>query len=475
VKRYIKKIKKYVSKNKFLVILLLVVFLVHLVFLPGFHEIWWDSGVYLGMGKYLFSGGSAGLWEHIRPPLLPFLLGLVWLVGLPVKLSGMFLELLFSLGAVFLFYEITKYYFREEVALLASVIFSFSSIFFFLSFHLYTEIPALFFVMLGIYLFIKKKYYFAGGACALAFLTKFPAGMFLGILLLVLLLNKEIKNSLKVCAGFVIPLAPVLIAYAAIYSNLFLPFIEARTAILEVLGCNVLRFKPWWQYFSWIYSESILHLFAFIGLIAYFADFKKKKLLPLLCLLVPLIYFSQLHCRDYRYLVLFIPFVVVFSALGIVYLLDLLKKYRQQVFTIVLLLVLGFSVFKCVLFYVNNENINANPIAEAYFSYLQDKDTSGEVWTSNPVVSFYTDASLNKIYYPVYDEKVSADFYSYLSKNAGQICYVLLDNCGGGIICAPNDSVCKQKNKQMFDFLEANFKKVYAESYGDCFYKIYKN
>ncbi|MBW3004232.1 glycosyltransferase family 39 protein [Candidatus Woesearchaeota archaeon] len=469
------KIQRYIKKNKAFVILLVVVFLIHLVFITGFHEIWWDSGVYLGMGKYLFSGGAAGLWEHIRPPLLPAVLGFIWFIGLPVQFSGMLLELLFSLGAVVLFYEIAKYYFKEKVALIASAIFSFSSIFFFLSFHLYTEVPALFFVLLAIYLFIQKKYYFAGALCALAFLTKFPAGMFFGILLLVLLLNKEIKNSLKLCAGFAVPLAPVLIAYALVYGNPLVPFIEARQAISEVLGCNVLRFKPWWQYFSWIYSESILHLFAVIGLIAYFTDFKKKNLLPLFCLVLPFIYFSQMHCRDYRYLALFIPFVALFSALGIVYVLDLLKKYPKKIFAIALLLILGFSVFTGVLFYVGNENTNTNPAAEIYFTYLQDKDISGEVWTSNPTVSFYTDAPLNKIYYPVYGEEASTDFYNYLRSKTRDIEYVLLDNCGGGIICGPDDSVCEEKNVQMLEFLDENFNKVYDEKYGDCFYLIYRN
>lgn len=470
------KIKKYFRKNKHFVVLVFLVFLVHLVFLPGFHEIWWDSGVYLGMGKYLFSGGSAGLWEHIRPPLLPIFLGFIWFIGLPVQLSGMILELLFSLGAIFLFYEVTKHYFRERVALLASALFSFSSIFFFLGFHLYTEIPALFFALLGIYCFVKKKYYFAGAGCALAFLAKFPAGMFFGILLLVLLLNKEIKDSLKVFAGFLIPLVPVLIVHFVVYGCPLLPFLEARRAISEVLGCNVLRFKPWWQYFFWIYSESILHLFAFIGLIAYFSDFKRKNLLPLLCLLVPFVYFSQMHCRDYRYLALFIPFVAVFSALGIVYLVDFLGRHKaRKAFVIVFLLVLGFSAFKGALFYIGNENINSNPAAEGYFGFLEGKDVSGEVWTSNPVISFYTGASLDKIYYPVYDGEVSADFYNYLDKNSEKIEYVLLDNCGGGIICAPDDSVCSEKNKQMLAFLDKNFDKAYDESYGDCFYLIYKN
>ncbi len=466
---------QYLKKNKTFVILLLVVFLVHLVFLSGFNEIWWDSGVYAGMGKYLFSGGGSGLWEHIRPPLLPALLGFIWFIGLPLQISGMILELLFSLGAIILFYEVAKYYFKEKIALIASALFSFSSIFFFLSFQLYTEIPALFFILLAVYLFIQKRYYFAGAGCALALLAKFPAGIFLPVLILVLLLNKKIKNSLKMSAGFVIPLAPVLIAYAFIYGNSLLPFIEAKQAISEVLGCNVLRFKPWWQYFSWVYSESVLHLFAFIGLIAYFSNFKKKNLPPLLCLAFPFIYFSQLHCRDYRYLILFIPFVAMFSALGIVYLIDSFKKYKKQIFIIVLLIILGFSIFQGALFYINNENMNKNPAAEDYFSYLKDKDVSREVWTSNPVISFYTDAPLNKIYYPVYDDEVSADFYNYLNKKSENIEYVLLDNCGGGIICPSDEVACEEKNKQMLEFLDANFNKVYDETYGACFYLIYKN
>ena len=174
---------QFLKKNKTLVILLTVVFLVHLVFLSGFHEIWWDSGVYAGMGKYLFSGGSSGLWENIRPPVLPALLGFIWFIGIPLQISGMILELLFSLGAVVLLYNITRYYFKEKVALIASAIFAFSAIFFYLSFHLYTEVPALFFVLLGIYLFTKKSYYFSGFSLFAAFLTKYPAGMFLAILL----------------------------------------------------------------------------------------------------------------------------------------------------------------------------------------------------------------------------------------------------------------------------------------------------
>ena len=469
------KMKEFLKQNKVFLALLFVVFLVHLVFFAGFHEILWDSGVYVGMGKFLFSGGSAGLWEHIRPPFWPAVLGLLWFLGLGSAIFGLILELLLSLGAVVLLYQITKHYFKEPAALFASAIFSFSSIFFYLGFHLYTEVPAVFFVLLSVYLFIRKRFYWSGFAVALAFLSKFPAGMFLLVLLFVLLLDKDIKSSLKLSTGFLIPVIPVLIAYQIVYSSAMFPFLEAREVILRVLGCNVLRFRPWWHYFYLIYSENVLNLFAIAGLFAFFVKFKKDKLLPLLCLAVPLVYFSQMHCRDYRYLVLFIPFVAMFSSLGIIFLLDKIKSHKKQVFTIVLIAVLGFSVFNGVRFYINKEVVVTNPAAEGYFRFLEHKDVSGEIWSSNPVVAVYTDAKVDKIYYPVYDAGISADFYNYLTKHTENVEYVFLDNCGGGIICRPDDAVCEEKNKDLRDFLDANLKKVYDEEYGRCFYLVYKN
>jgi len=467
--------KQYLQKNKQIFVLLFVIFLIHLIFFFGFHELWWDSGVYTAMGKYLFSAGSSGFWEHIRPPLLPAILGFFWFLGLDVALCGRILEVLFSLGAVFLLYNITKHYFNEKSALFASAIFAFSSIFFYMSFQLYTEIPAVFFILLAVYLLIKKKYYWSGAFIALAFLVKFPAGLFLIVLLLALLLNKDFRNSAKLFAGFLIPVLPVLIAYHVVHGNALLPFIDARDAIQKVVGCNILRFKPWWQYTFWIISENALNLFAVIGIIGYLKDFKKSKLLPLLCLAVPLIYFSQMHCRDHRYLILFIPFVAMFSGLGITYFLREFMQRKMQVFAGALLLVMGFSIFSGVSFYLNNDVVVTNPSSEKYFKFLDKKSISGEVWSSNPTIAFYTDAKIEKMYYPVYDGGVSTDFYNYLANNSDNIQYIFLDNCGGGIICAETDSVCISQNNKTIEFLDSNFKKALDETYGNCFYTIYEN
>lgn len=465
------KMLSFFSKYNSILIILVVALVMHLVFLPGFHEVWWDSGVYAGMGKHIFSAGSSGLWEHIRPPVLPFMLGLLWFFNLDLFIFGEVLMLAFSLGCVFLLYLIAKQYFDEKTALLSAALFAFSSIFFYLSFHLYSEIPALFFVLLSMYLFGLKRFYSAGFFMAIAFLSKFPAGVFIAVLGIVLLLGKDIKGLLKLGVGFAIPVIPVLIAYQVFYGNALLPFIEARQTILTVLGCNVLRYKPWWHYFQVIFTENYLHVFALAGLLAYFISFKKSRLLPLLALAVPLAYFSQMHCRDYRYLTVFIPFVALFTGFGISW----LARKSEKLFGIALIIVLGFSMFSCVLFYVSNENTKYVAEELGYFKYLEGRKVAGEIWSANPSIAFFTDAKINKIYYPIYNKGISTTFNTYVKENSEKIEYVLLDNCGGGIICPPDEPACETETSSTIKFLEDNFDEVYSEKKGRCWYRIFKN
>ncbi|MEM4263661.1 MAG: glycosyltransferase family 39 protein [Candidatus Woesearchaeota archaeon] len=461
----------FFSRHRNILIIILLALVLHLVFLPGFHELWWDSGVYVGMGKYIFSAGQSGLWEHIRPPILPFMLGSLWFLGLDILFFGELLQLLLSLGAIFIFYQIVQHYFDEKTATISAILFAFSSIFFYLSFHLYSEVPTIFFILLSIYLFAIRRLYLAGFFMAIACLTKFPAGIFIVVLGIALFLNKDIKGILKLVIGFIIPMLPVLILYQVFYGNALLPFLEARRTILNVLGCNVLRYKPWWHYFQMIFVENYLHIFALLGLAVYFANFKKSRLLPLLALFVPLIYFSQMHCRDYRYLTVFIPFVCLFSGLGISW----LARKSSKLYDIILVLVIGISVFNCALFFIGNEVTSYDDASIGYFKYLQGKIVRGEVWSANPVISFFTDAKINKIYYPIYDTGVSKTFNTYLIESIGNIEYVFLDNCGGGIICPPGDLECEKETNFTIKFLETTFEKVYDAKKEKCWYVIFRN
>ena len=57
---------------------LFLIFKLSLLF--TYHDTRWDESVYMGMGKYIYSNGQIGLWEDIRPIVLPLILGLFWKV-----------------------------------------------------------------------------------------------------------------------------------------------------------------------------------------------------------------------------------------------------------------------------------------------------------------------------------------------------------------------------------------------------------
>jgi hypothetical protein len=341
----------------------------------------------------------------------------------------------------------------------------------YLSYHLYTEIPALFFVLFAIFSFDRRFYALAGFSAALAFLTKFPAGLFFAAILLVLLLKKQFKDSIRFTIAFLIPAVLFFIFNFFMYGNFLIPLIDAKLNILTVIGCNLLREQPWWFYFAMIFRENWFNVFALPGLFLFFRKFRFKRLLPVFCLLFPLIYFSSMHCRDYRYLMLFIPFVALFSGFGISYFLE----KREKAFFFIIIMLLGFSVFKAVWFISDNEIMIKSPASQGYFNFLKDKNAVGEVWTVNPVVSAYSDFPLKKIYYPIYDEDSSVLFYDYLMINDYHIQYVFLDNCGGGILCYPTDKVCAVQRRQTLEYLEKNFNKVYNEKSGRCAYVVYEN
>lgn len=462
--------KKQTFSTAFLIILFLALVL-RLIFAFGFHEIWWDSGVYIGMGKTIFSGGESGLYEHIRPPLVPLVLGSFWSLGLDPALFGRLFEIALMLGIVALTYLLAKEWFNEKIALLSSLIIAVSPIFFYLSFHQYTEIPSAFFALLALFFLVKKQYIWSGISVGLCFLSKFPAGIMLVVIGLFLLIHKQWKEGLLVGVGFSLPVIPYLISNWIYFGNPIGPLLAAQDAINRALGCNVIRAQPWWQYFNWlIFSETKLHLFSLVGGFVLVKNWNKKWTLFTLCLIVPFAYFLPLSCRDYRYLTLFLPFFAMLTSLGIVYLFEKITK-KQKWFYVLLLVLFVWMAHTTWLFYHANERTSYNPAEEQYFNY--DFATDKEIWTSNPIHAAYADLKLHKLYYPIYDEGLAGDFYDYLQQNPDKIGAVALDNCGGGIICPPNDSVCQQRTEQTISYLDSTMNRNLDLEYGRCWYKIW--
>lgn len=463
----------FFRENFWIFLILLVSFVVHLFFFFDHHPLWWDSGVYLGMGKYIFSFGTVGLWEHIRPILWPIILGFFWKFSLPVVFFARFLQLFMFLSSVFLVYLIAKKFYSKYAALIAASLLASSSILFYLSFHIYTEIPAMFFLLLSYFFFIEKRFFWSGVFVSLSFLTKFPMGIFAVILFSFISFKKKRKLFFDFIFGLFVVLFPFFLSNLIFYGNFFGGVLDASSVIRKVLGCNVLRPQPWYYYFFLLFFyENKFFLVSVLGLFNRF----RKSFLIIVSAVLPLLYFMSLSCRDYRYLVVFLPFAALLVGSGFDFVFSRFKKKKYLIsFVLILLVAVSFIGYRNSLnFYSDNEESFIQE-QQDYFSYLSDKSVSGAVWTSNPSLSAYSDVLLSKIYYPIYDADVSRDFFDYLKENTVHIEFVFLDNCGGGIICHPDDVVCEQRNDELISFLDDNFDLVFDKSHGRCWYKIYRN
>ena len=86
---------RVLKRHKVFLIIFLLFIVVKIFSLFVSHDIWWDSSVYLGIGKYIYSSGEAGLWEPSRPLVWPLMLGFFWEMG--YVFFGKLLVVFFSL------------------------------------------------------------------------------------------------------------------------------------------------------------------------------------------------------------------------------------------------------------------------------------------------------------------------------------------------------------------------------------------
>ena len=176
-------------KNNWIIISILIIALVfRLVHLNQNFNLWWDSSIYLGVSKYIYTLGSSGIWEPYRPLIHPILLGFFWKIGANVVWVGKFLDLIFSLTTIILSYKIAKRVYSKKAAYYTAFILAIAPLSIMFTGLILTEPLALTLCLAAVYLFInretilpswKNKYknLMIGTIFAIAALTKFPLAM----------------------------------------------------------------------------------------------------------------------------------------------------------------------------------------------------------------------------------------------------------------------------------------------------------
>ncbi|MEM3122199.1 MAG: glycosyltransferase family 39 protein [Candidatus Pacearchaeota archaeon] len=437
-------------------------------------EIRWDEAVYMSMGKYLFSFGEIGFWEPLRPILLPIINGFIWFLSLNQVLVGEIIMILFSTGSLIVFYKLLSEFYDKKFSLFSTAIFAITPIFFYHGFYVFTEIPSLFFGLLSLYCFIKSRFFIAGIFSSLAFLTRFPQGIFFACIFLFLfweIYKKKAKFShlSNLILGFALPLLFFLTFNGLFYTNLsiqdrfFYPFSEAskyQYSPLDNIKDPLLNIA---YYFYEIPKDNLILLLSFVSIFFILKEKNHQKKLAFVFLLFLILWFSyhlSINNKQLRFAIAVVPMLSYFSTTFLFLLFNKINKYQRFVLIALISLLAISIIIKDINFIFWREKIPENVVR--YYSYFSNKE--GYIAISDPVAGVFMDKKLEIIYdnpYVFYDSINKKDFD-----------YIL--HSSHSLYCESYDEACIQKIVEINTKLNSDFSIIYETTNGKNIMRIYE-
>ncbi len=432
----------YKKKDFLLFSLLLLFFLGLCIFfiLTRHHDIHWDEAVYISMGKYLYSLGTEGLFESIRPLGLPLVLGFFWMIGLGEIFVYQTIIFLFALGTLLLVYLLGKELFSFEAGLFAALILVLTPVFFQNSISIMTEIPATFFVLLSLFLFVTQKNPFLIGlAAATAFLFRFPAGLLLPTLFFLLFIRHEhSRKKIIDCCFFAIGSMTALFPFfafnyfqyrldtATFFDAIFRPLIlgggHAANPAHAVSG---LWQNTFYYVIELVRNNPLLLLGFFGGIFFLFSkEEKRNHCLLFVPLFIFFVYFTSIVNKQLRFAVLFLPFLALFTGDVLQRILTFIPGNLKKIMFCLILFypLLTFSFFPTLTLVYRFYPQEPLAIENEYYSYFTGY-SDVTLLTTEPYFTAYSDGLLAHPYYnnltdaaEIYDKyKDDADYVVFTS------------------------------------------------------------
>jgi len=327
------KLRRVLKQPLFYLIILIIS--IKLIFiLTRYHLIIWDEAVYLGMGKWIYSGGKIGIWETIRPIGLPLLLGIFWKMGWNYIVSADIIMMVFSAGAVVMTYLIAEALFNKKIATITGLLTLFSPIFFHNSQKIMTGIPSLFFTLVALYLIIRKKYLIAGLYSGTSLIFRFPSALiFIAINLIFLYEYVKTKGwkisfdkILKYNITFFIVISIYFLYNKITYGSFLEPLILAGQH-QSVAARNIDGLIHGIFYYP--YTLIITNILLVFALVPVFIRPKEKKMYFILIpLIVFFFYFSIIPHKQPRFALIFLPYFIIIATIGFFNLIRFIKDYK---------------------------------------------------------------------------------------------------------------------------------------------------
>lgn len=383
---------------------------------------WWDEGIYVGMGKSLFSNDSAGMWEWFRPVALPVVAGVGWLVGFGLAQLRL-LVVLSALATIYLTYLIGRRVFGDKTGLLAAALLAFTPLFAGHAFLFSTDIPSTFLALLAVYILTKAisnaRVFYAGVLTGLAFVTRFPQAL-LAIVVVVTLFaklfsknGKAAKNGrmedLMFAAVFV---ASALLAVMPYFAFNQMTCVNCGSVLAPLSEAQAIVSGYEWRY-AWGYgyyaaellAQNFFLVFSLVALPACLLAWKKdyRKFLVALAFLAFFAYFTILGHKEVRYALVFLPYLALLSASGLLSVAEGLRKRIRFVDGKVILncsiavLVVAYAVFASATVLAGGFDFSQSSKAtalHAVFEQAQRVPTNVPVYSTTAAVSAYADNKL---------------------------------------------------------------------------------
>ncbi len=321
---------------------------------------------YIEIGKFLFSHGTVGMWEIARPIGLPIILGSFWKIGINPYAAGEVTAVIVSMALLVL-----VHFFSEEIrprtGIIASTILAATGVFFSNSALPITDIISTFFAVLSLFLIYRAKanhqYFIAGSVIALGFMFHFPQGLLLVVGMIAVAIKffyeptlfkygkskqklgervvTAIERMFSIGGGFFLITVPYLVCNYYFYHNAFLPFIQgvAVVKLYPILYQN----GPLFYFITVLKADPIFVLALLpIGLL-WKKEWRTKGLFILITAIVLVGgYFTYQVHKEARYVLVFLPYIAMLSAFGIVYILEYFKLPQLLFFG--LFFIIGFMV-----------------------------------------------------------------------------------------------------------------------------------
>jgi 4-amino-4-deoxy-L-arabinose transferase-like glycosyltransferase len=398
------------TKKRFLVALLLVFCLLRVLSFAGSALPEWDESVYLATGKYIFSGGSAGLFEPIRPLVLPAVTGLFWQFGLDYILASRIFVLLCSLGVLYLVYLLGRDIFSENVGILAATLLALTPIFFSQSTLIYTSMPATLLSLLATYFFIRKRYVWAGLFVALATMTRYTQVLVFLVFVLFLIFDyiSEIDlNYLRHAGVIAAVFGAVLLPYLLLHQFLSGDALGSLFSALSHSGYAVYAVDNSLQNILYYFLEIFLINGALIFALYFFyyyltrgKNLVRNQFLIATLFLSHIIFFTAIVNKQMRFALVFLPFYALLAAQGILF---VWKRYDSRQMRI------AFAMIVAVFLLVQTGMLNVQSYVSVVDADAREFDTyfesypTGTVLTTHPRPAAYTDHAYVPLYGSVTD------------------------------------------------------------------------